>query len=62
MATKLIATELDVYVDGIKVGVVTDCGDCWRALLLGRRRRSGYKLPDYDSRKDAVRGVIEATR
>jgi hypothetical protein len=53
---RLKATELDVYVDGKRVGCVTDCGDCWRGLLLGRRRHRS--LPDYDSRKDAVRGVV----
>lgn len=56
---KLVASELDVYVDGVRVGWVTDCGDCWRGALFGRRR-GGRTLSDYDSRKDAVRGVVEA--
>jgi hypothetical protein len=53
---RLKATELDVYVDGIRVGWVVDCGDCWRGSLLGRRRRR--RLPDYSNRRDAVRGVV----
>ena len=56
---RLKATELDVFVDGIRVGFVVDCGDCWRARLTGRRRRKS--LPDYDSRTEAVRGVVAAT-
>lgn len=52
------ATQLDVYVDGARVGWVTDCGDCWRASLLGRRRLK--VLPDFDSRLEAVHGVVAA--
>jgi hypothetical protein len=57
---KLRATELDVYVNGVRVGYVVDCGDCWRGQLVGRRRRRS--LPDYDRRTDAVRGVVEAAQ
>ena len=52
------ATELDVYVDGVRVGWITDCGDCWRGSLFGRRRRR--VLPDYPSRDAARRGVVDA--
>jgi hypothetical protein len=55
---RLKATELEVFVDGVKVGWVTDCGDCWRAVVTASRKRK--YLPDYDSRKDAVRGVVSA--
>jgi hypothetical protein len=58
----LKATKLDVFVNGKCVGWVTDCGDCWRTGLYGRRRRRGYKMPDYDSRMQAVRGVVEASK
>ena len=52
------ATELDVYVDGVRVGWVTDCGDCWRGSVVGRRKRRMYNLT-FDSRGEAVRGVVE---
>jgi hypothetical protein len=55
---RLKATELDVIVDGVRVGRVFDNGDCWRGFLAGPRRRRS--LPDYDSRADAVRGVVAA--
>ena len=58
---KLKATELDVFVDGRRVGSVTDCGDCWRAFLYGRLRRRGYNLPDYNTRAAAVHGIVSAT-
>jgi hypothetical protein len=56
---RLKATELDVYVDGVRVGWVVDCGDCWRIGILGRRKRRGYNL-DFDTRSDAVRGVVSS--
>ena len=55
---RLQATELDVYVDGSRVGYVTDCGDCWRAQMLGRRRRK--RFDDFDDQKQAVAAVVEA--
>jgi hypothetical protein len=53
-------TALDVYVDGVRIGWITDCGDCWRGSLFGRLRRR--VLPDYDSRNAARRGVVDAWR
>lgn len=55
---RLKATELDVYMDGRWVGSVTDCGDCWRLSVRGRRKRRGYNL-DFDTRQTAVRRLIE---
>jgi hypothetical protein len=55
---QLKATELDVYVNGVRVGWVVDCGDCWRGSLTGRKRRRF--LPDFDSRSEAVGGVVSA--
>ena len=54
---KLRATTLDVYVDGKCVGEVTDCGDCWRINVLGRRKRRGYNL-DFETRGQAVSGLV----
>lgn len=54
---KLKATTLDVFVNGKCVGEVTDCGDCWRINVLGRRKRRGYNL-DFDSRSEAVSGLV----
>jgi hypothetical protein len=54
---KLKATELDVYVDGRRVGSVLDCGDCWRINVLGRRKRRGYNL-DLDTRGEAVAALV----
>jgi hypothetical protein len=53
---RLQATELDVYVNGKRVGTVMDCGDCWRAWLVGRRRLRAF--PDYDSRGEAVKALV----
>jgi hypothetical protein len=47
---------LDVYVNGKRVGTVMDCGDCWRAWLVGRRRLRAF--PDYDSRGEAVKALV----
>jgi len=54
---RLKATELDVYVDGKRVGTVIDCGDCWRLRVLGRRKRRAYNL-DLDTRGEAVSAVV----
>jgi hypothetical protein len=54
---RLQATELDVYVDGGRVGSVIDCGDCWRINVLGRRRRRGYGL-DLSTKREAVNAVV----
>jgi len=54
---KLKATCFDVYVDGRCIGVVLDCGDCWRINVLGRRKRRGYNL-DFDSRREALAGLV----
>jgi hypothetical protein len=56
------ATELDVYVDGDKVGRVMDCGDCWRASVdaSGHRRARALKS-DFDTRSEAVRAVVAAS-
>ena len=56
---ELKATDLDVYVDGVRVGHVIDCGDCWRGGLYGRRKRRLYNI-DFDSQDEAVRGVVTA--
>ena len=53
------ATELDVFVDGKKVGWIVDCGDCWRATLADRRRRLKLMNEDFDSRRAAVRRLVE---
>jgi hypothetical protein len=53
------ATDLDVYANGVKVGSVHDCGDCWRGSLLGRRKRRLYNR-DFGSRVEAVSAVIDA--
>lgn len=58
MTVKTKARELDVYVNGARVGYVVDCGDCWRAFLYGRRRRRF--LPDCETRGEAVRSVIRS--
>jgi hypothetical protein len=50
------ATDIDVYVNGKKVGYVIKCGDYWRGFLYGRKGRI-HSLPDYESRAKAVRGV-----
>jgi hypothetical protein len=55
---KLKARELDVYVNDTLVGSVTDCGDCWRIWVRGRRKRRGYNL-DFDTRRQAVRGLVQ---
>lgn len=58
---RLQATELDVHVDGMRVGMVTDCGDCWRASVYRSRGRSAKHLgDDFDTRADAVRSVVAA--
>ena len=54
---RLKATTLDVYVNGRRVGEVTDCGDCWRIRVRGRRKRRGYNL-DFDTRGQAVSGLV----
>jgi hypothetical protein len=55
------ASALNVYVDGVRVGHVTDCGDCWRGGVFGaRRRRARLYNVEFDSRADAVRGVVAA--
>ena len=54
---RLKATDLDVYVDGKCVGSVTDCGDCWRIRVLGRRKKRGYNR-DFDTRGQAVSGLV----
>jgi hypothetical protein len=54
---KLKATELDVYVNGRRVGAVLDCGDCWRINVHGRRKRRGYNL-DLDTRGEAVSALV----
>lgn len=58
MKVKLKVTDLDVFVDGRRVGYVTDCGDCWRGSLLGRRKRRLFNR-DFNSRAAAVRAVVE---
>jgi hypothetical protein len=58
---KLKATELDVYVNGVRVGWVTDGGDCWRIGILGRRKRRAYNL-DFDTRKQAVDALVKAVQ
>jgi hypothetical protein len=55
---RLQATTLDVHVDGVRVGWVTDCGDCWRIGILGRRNRRAYNR-DFDTRRQAVAAVVE---
>jgi hypothetical protein len=55
---RLKATELDVYVDGKRVGWIFDNGDCWRGFLTGRRKRR--YIPDVTTRSDAVRAVVVA--
>lgn len=55
---RLRATELDVLVDDVRVGRLFNNGDCWRAFLYPPRRRKS--LPDYDSRSEAVRGIVAA--
>lgn len=55
---RLKATELDVYVNGARVGWVTDCGDCWRIGVLGRRKRRAYNI-DCDTRGQAVAKLVE---
>jgi hypothetical protein len=57
---KTRATTLDVYVNGKRVGCVSDCGDCWRASLYDRRRRRVLMNVEYGSRSEAVRGVVNA--
>ena len=54
---RLKATELDVYVDGKRVGAVYDCGDCWRLRVVGRRSRRAYNL-DVGTRREAVSAVV----
>jgi hypothetical protein len=56
------ATELDIYVNGERVGWVVDCGDCWRAAIFNKSGtgRGRHVFPDYGSRREAVRGVVEA--
>jgi hypothetical protein len=54
---KLKATELDVYVDGRRVGMVTDCGDCWRIRVDGRRKKRAYNL-DFNNKREAVSGLL----
>lgn len=56
---RLRATELDVLVDGKRVGWVFDNGDCWRGFLVGRKPRR--PLPDFDTRAEAVRAVVAAS-
>jgi hypothetical protein len=58
---KLKATELDVYVDGKRVGWVTDCGGFWRIGILGRRKRRAYNV-DCDTKADAVRAIVSAVQ
>ena len=55
---RLQATELDVHVDDVRVGMVTDCGDCWRARMYGRRRRKMFD--DFDNQDQAVAAVVAA--
>lgn len=52
------ATELDVYVNGKRVGHITDFEQFWRVGLYGRRRRR--VMPDYGTRAEAIRAVVSA--
>ena len=33
VTVRIKATELDVYINGVRIGRVIDCGDCWRASM-----------------------------
>ena len=57
---KVKATTLDVHVDGVRVGWVTDCGDCWRAAMYGRRKRK--RFDDFDDQDQAVTAVVKAVQ
>jgi hypothetical protein len=57
VTVKTKATDLDVYANGVKIGSVHDCGDCWRGTLLGRRKRRLYNR-DFSSRSEAVRALV----
>jgi hypothetical protein len=57
---RLQATELDVYVNHVNVGWVTDCGDCWRVSRRGRAKRR--RFPDYETREQAVAGLVASVK